>query len=144
MARLADEWDEQRQVCIDVLCPYLPMPYETNVASEKYREGEREVRLTIIRLIHDHLQDPDDPTAWCGHDLDFTNATFDGGDFSGAKFTGGGVSFHGAKFISAGGSLSLTRNSLWVRSPSTARNSPVARSASVRLNSPAALFSSTR
>jgi hypothetical protein len=100
MARLADDWDEQRQVCIDVLCAYLRMPYETgDPASEKPREGEREVRLTIIRVIGDHLQDPDSPTAWCGRDLDFTNATFDGGDFSGAKFTGGQVIFYGAEFI---------------------------------------------
>ncbi|MET7695698.1 hypothetical protein ABZT06_48915 [Streptomyces sp. NPDC005483] len=28
MARLADDWPEQRQVCIDVLCAYLRMPYE--------------------------------------------------------------------------------------------------------------------
>ncbi|MCU1608558.1 MAG: hypothetical protein JWM45_474 [Pseudonocardiales bacterium] len=33
-----------------------------------------------------------------GRDLDFTNATFDGGDFTGAKFTNGKVSFGGAKF----------------------------------------------
>jgi uncharacterized protein YjbI with pentapeptide repeats len=104
MARLADDWVEQRQVCIDVLCAYLRMPYETDPASEKYREGEREVRLTIIRIIRDHLQDPDPkpkpnaPTTWCGCALDFTNATFDGGDFTGAKFTGGVVLFDQAKF----------------------------------------------
>jgi Pentapeptide repeats (9 copies) len=100
MARLADDWIEQRQVCIDVLCAYLRMPYEPDPASEKHREGEREVRLTIIRIIRDHLQDPDPsaPTTWCGRDLDFTNATFDGGRFDGAKFTGGKVSFDNAKF----------------------------------------------
>jgi uncharacterized protein YjbI with pentapeptide repeats len=97
MARLADDWDDQRQMCIDVLCAYLRMPYETDPASEKYREGEREVRLTIIRTIRDHLQYPGVSTTWCGRDFSFTNATFDGGDFSRAKFTGD-VSFHGAKF----------------------------------------------
>jgi hypothetical protein len=105
MARLADDWDEQRQVCIDVLCAYLRMPYEPDTASEKHREGEREVRLTIIRLIRDHLRDPSAPTTWCDRDLDFTNATFDGGDFSGAKFIGGEVSFDNAKF--AGGVVSF-------------------------------------
>lgn len=98
MAQLADDWDEQRQVCIDVLCAYLRMPYEPDSASEKYREGEREVRLTIIRIIRDHLQDPNSSTTWCGRDLSFTNATFDGGDFGDAKFIGGKVSFEGAKF----------------------------------------------
>jgi hypothetical protein len=105
MARLADDWDEQRQVCIDVLCAYLRMPYETNPASEKHREGEREVRHTIIRLIGDHLRDPSAPITWCGRDLDFTNATFDCGDFDGAKSTGGKISFNGAKF--RGGEISF-------------------------------------
>ncbi|MGH4012060.1 MAG: pentapeptide repeat-containing protein [Pseudonocardiaceae bacterium] len=95
LARLADDWNDQRQVCIDVLCAYLRMPYEPDPASEKHREGEREIRYTIIRIIRDHLRDPEDPTTWCGHDLDFTNATFDGGNFDGAKFTGGDVSFGG-------------------------------------------------
>lgn len=98
MARLADDWDEQRKVCLDVLCAYLRMPYEPDTASEKYREGEREVRYTIIRLIRDHLQEPNVPTTWCGRDLDFTNTTFDGGDFEGVKFTDGTVSFGGAEF----------------------------------------------
>ena len=34
MARLADDWVEQRQVCLDVLCAYLRMPYEPDPASE--------------------------------------------------------------------------------------------------------------
>jgi uncharacterized protein YjbI with pentapeptide repeats len=106
MARLADDWDEQRQVCIDVLCAYLRMPYEPDPASEKHREGEREVRRTITSIIGDHLRYPDALTAWCGRDLDFTNATFDGGDFTGAKFNGGDVSFDDAKFT--GGEVSFT------------------------------------
>ena len=28
MAGLADDWEENRQVCVDVLCAYLRMPYE--------------------------------------------------------------------------------------------------------------------
>lgn len=107
MARLADDWDDQRQVCLDVLCAYLRMPYETDPASEKHREGEREVRYTIIRLIRDHLRDPSAPNTWCGRDLDFTNATFDGGDFTGAKFIGGDVSFDRVEFT--GGEVSFDR-----------------------------------
>ncbi|WP_405476451.1 hypothetical protein [Streptomyces sp. NBC_00009] len=33
MARLADDWPEQRQVCVDVLCAYLRMPYEADPPS---------------------------------------------------------------------------------------------------------------
>ncbi|MFF1258314.1 MULTISPECIES: pentapeptide repeat-containing protein [unclassified Streptomyces] len=98
LARLADDWPEQRQVCVDVLCAYLRMPYETDPAEPGFKTGEREVRLTIIRMIRDHLQDPKAPTTWCGLDLDFTGATFDGGDFRGAKFSGGKVAFSAATF----------------------------------------------
>jgi hypothetical protein len=49
-------------------------------------EGEREVRLSIIRVIRDHLRRPtDDPLTWHGYDFDFTGALFDGGDFGSAK-----------------------------------------------------------
>ncbi|MET7695697.1 hypothetical protein ABZT06_48910 [Streptomyces sp. NPDC005483] len=83
--------------------------------------GEREVRLTIIRSIRDHLQDPTAPTTWCGCDLDFAGAVFDGGDFIRATFSGGvveffiatfsdsGVAFGGATF--SGGTVHFSRSS---------------------------------
>ena len=79
MARLADDWPEERQTCIDVLCAYLRMPYSPDHESPKHKEGEREVRHTIIRVIRDHLQDTTAATTWCGRNLDFTGAVFDGG-----------------------------------------------------------------
>ncbi|MFI8164192.1 pentapeptide repeat-containing protein [Streptomyces microflavus] len=106
MARLADDWPEQRQVCVDVLCAYLRMPYETDTTAPAFRHGEREVRLTIIRTIRNHLQDPTTGTTWCGLDLDFTGATFDGGDFSGSTFSGGRVDFGGSAF--SGGEVSFS------------------------------------
>ncbi|MFB6879164.1 pentapeptide repeat-containing protein [Streptomyces sp. NPDC056323] len=93
MACLADDWPEQRQVCIEVLCAYLRMPYETNPTEPGFKQGEKEVRLTVISTIRDRLQDPKSPTAWCGCKLDFTGATFDGGDFTDATFSGGTVDF---------------------------------------------------
>jgi hypothetical protein len=103
MAALADDWhtandDIQMQVCIDVLCAYLRIPYDPDSAATP--AGEREVRLTVISVIRDHLQDPT-TTTWCGRNLDFTGATFDGGSFTGAKFTGGTVTFTGATFSGA-------------------------------------------
>ncbi|MFJ9482260.1 hypothetical protein ACIRRI_46010 [Streptomyces mirabilis] len=101
LARLADDWEEQRQVCIDVLCAYLHMPYQTNPDATGYKEGEREVRH-VIRLIRDHLRlSPLHPHSWQGHDFDFTAVTFDGGDLSGAVFSGGTVTFNAAKFSGA-------------------------------------------
>ncbi|RAJ66773.1 hypothetical protein K378_02948 [Streptomyces sp. Amel2xB2] len=79
LARLADDWEEQRQVCIDVLCAYLRMPYQPDPSAEGHKIGEREVRLTVISIIRDHLRHPDAATAWSTYALDFTGATLDGG-----------------------------------------------------------------
>ncbi|MEU5700464.1 pentapeptide repeat-containing protein [Streptomyces aurantiacus] len=109
LARLADDWAEQRQVCIDVLCAYLRMPYEPDASGTSHRVGEREVRQTIIRVIRDHLHQLDAPTTWCSYDFDFTGATFDGGDFSRihflgrvafdrAEFSGDAITFYGTVF----------------------------------------------
>ena len=99
MAQLADDWGlidvAQRQVCIDVLCAYFRMPYDP----EKAEPGEEQVRLTVISVIRQHLQDPDTLTSWCRADLDFTGAAFTGKEsFTGVKFSGGEVSFAGAVF----------------------------------------------
>ncbi|MGZ4561354.1 MAG: pentapeptide repeat-containing protein [Mycobacteriaceae bacterium] len=111
MAALADDWhtandDIQMQVCIDVLCAYLRLPYDPD--STKAGDGERQVRLTVISIIRDHLQDPTAPTTWCGRNLDFTDATFDGGNFTGAQFTGGTVTFTGAQFTDGTVTFAIT------------------------------------
>ena len=103
MAGLADDWKENRQTCVNVLCAYLRMPYQPDPghdAPEKKRlafEANREVRHTIIRIITDHLQDGA-AAAWQGLNFDFTGVVFDGGSFMGAEFSGGEVYFRGAKF----------------------------------------------
>ncbi|HEU4426627.1 MAG TPA: pentapeptide repeat-containing protein, partial [Pilimelia sp.] len=113
---LADDWPEQRQACIDVLCAYLRMPYESDPALPGFRQGEREVRLSITRVIRDHLR-IDASTPWFGNSFDFTGAVFDGGDFSqilvrdrmdfrGARFVAGFVDFRDVTF--GGGTVDLT------------------------------------
>ncbi|MFE5199012.1 pentapeptide repeat-containing protein [Streptomyces sp. NPDC056601] len=104
LARLADDWAEQRQVCVDVLCAYLRMPYEPDPSLPGHKEGEREVRHTIIQVIRDHLQEPEAATAWCLHDFNFTDAVFDGGNFTTSHFRGR-VTFRGASF--GGGTVSF-------------------------------------
>ncbi|MGW2780261.1 pentapeptide repeat-containing protein [Streptomyces populi] len=108
LTRLADDWEEQRQVCVDVLCAYLRMPYESDPTARGYKQGEREVRQTIVGVIRDHLQDPGSPDAWCTYRLDFTGAVFDGGDFSSSRFQGG-VSFKQAAFVDGGVSFRKAR-----------------------------------
>src|SRR6185437_10841392 len=103
MAGLADDWPENRQTCVDVLCAYLRLPYEPDPGDDAPAEkqldfhGSREVRLTVIRVITAHLKD-DAAVSWQGLNLDFTGAVFDGGDFDLLGFSGGTVSFTGAEF----------------------------------------------
>ena len=60
MAGLADDWKQNRQTCVDVLCAYLRLPYDPDPGDDAdpaertaYR-ANREVRHTIIRLIGAH------------------------------------------------------------------------------------------
>ncbi|WP_327001887.1 pentapeptide repeat-containing protein [Dactylosporangium sp. NBC_01737] len=106
MAGLADEWPDQLHACVDVLCAYLRLPYAPDRDADGWRTGEREVRLSIIRIIGDHLR-PSARTNWRDHNFDFTGAVFDGGDLDEAIFTGRRVSFQAARFI--GGVLHLER-----------------------------------
>ena len=132
MAGLADDWPENRQTCVDVLCAYLRMPYEPDPGEDApgperlaFR-ASREVRHTVIRVITAHLKD-DAAVSWQGLNFDFTGVVFDGGDFSGARFSGGTVSFAGAEF-SGGAVTSAAPSSPAARSASAAPSSPAARS----------------
>ncbi|TXS52751.1 pentapeptide repeat-containing protein [Streptomyces sp. t39] len=116
LAGLADDAPtrELRQTCVDVLCAYLRLPYTpqadllpNDTEAQHAYLSLREVRHTVIRLIRDHLRLPTDHQhSWGELHLDFTGVVFDGGDFSGAKFSGGTVSFSGAVF--SGGTVSFS------------------------------------
>ena len=103
MAGLADDWPENRQICIDVLCAYLRLPHESDPGDDAPAEeridfgASREARHTVIRVIAAHLKD-DAAVSWQGINFDFTGVVFDGGSFTRAKFSGGEVSFVGAEF----------------------------------------------
>ncbi|WBB65206.1 pentapeptide repeat-containing protein [Micromonospora sp. WMMD812] len=106
MAELADDSPDHLHTCVDVLCAYLRLPYEPNRDADGWRPGEREVRLSIIRIIGDHLR-PSARTSWQDHNFDFTGTVFDGGDLDEAVFAGKTVSFAAARFT--GGVLHLER-----------------------------------
>jgi Pentapeptide repeats (9 copies) len=111
MAGLADDWEENQQTCVDVLCAYLRMSYAPDPGDEAPEpmrlafRADREVRHTAIRVITAHLRDGAKPS-WQGLNFDFTGVVFDGGDFSRATFSGGAVSFSGAEF--SGGAVSFS------------------------------------
>ncbi len=112
MAGLADDWPENRQTCIDVLCAYLRLPYEPAPGEEIPAPehlaflASREVRHTVIRVIAAHLNDGA-AVSWQGLSFDFNSVIFDGGDFRGAEFSGGLAVFDGAEF--SGGTVRFNR-----------------------------------
>jgi hypothetical protein len=113
MAGLADDWPENRQTCVDVLCAYLRMPYEPEPAEDAVAadrlafRGNREVRQSAIRVITARLL-PGAKVSWQGLDFDFTGVVFDGGfSFDDAVFSGGSVSFGDSVF--SGGIVSFNR-----------------------------------
>ncbi|MEH0445359.1 hypothetical protein QA811_17295 [Streptomyces sp. B21-102] len=95
LSRLADEDSAQRETISKLLCGYLRIPYDPSDP----KSGEREVRHTAIKVIADHLQDPDAHNSWCGYDLDFSGAVFDGGAFTGSHFVNSRIDFSGCRFM---------------------------------------------
>lgn len=121
MAGVADQTSKlKRQQCIDVLCGYLRLPYcpalgdnhqsalilkrpmRRKGGSEEelrfeYRQNDKEVRQTIVRVIVAHLQEKA-ATSWSPNDFDFTGSHLEEPDFGGALFSGGTTSFQEATF----------------------------------------------
>jgi uncharacterized protein YjbI with pentapeptide repeats len=122
MAGVADESTGlRRQQCIDVLCGYLRLPYSPELGSShqtklvltqqrtgddgsplgqqeehlEYRQNDKEVRATIVRVIADHLRHHE--YSWSGCDFDFRTAHLEDVSFVGAMF-GGFTQFDNAKF----------------------------------------------
>jgi len=94
IAGLADDWLQQRQTCVDVLCAYMRMPYDQAGAPP----GEAEVRRTIMWAISSRLR-PGSPVSWVGLGLDFTGAVLESPSFVDADFRDSVVLFNRATFI---------------------------------------------
>ena len=76
MARLADDWQEQRQTCIDVLCAYLRMDAQ---------DDDSEVRRTVCAVIRSHLL-AGAVTSWSDNQFDFAGTTFTDVNFTQVVF----------------------------------------------------------
>jgi hypothetical protein len=94
MARLADDWEEQRQQCVDVLCAYLQM--SSHHETEPGKESEQQVRSAILRSIGEHL-DYQQAANWCDCSFDFSDATLDKITWSKPTFNKR-PDFHGTRF----------------------------------------------
>ena len=95
MSRLADDWREERQTCIDVLCAYLRLPWQDTADSPVGRD-ELQVRRTIVSVINHHVAE-DSKVSWVENDFDFTRAQLREFILEGCIFAGH-VSFSGAEF----------------------------------------------
>lgn len=104
IASLADDWADERQMCIDVLCAYLKLPYDP----ESSPAGEREVRFVVLSVIASRLTEKPD-VSWHGCRFDLRTATFDGGDMSGMTLAESTLDFTGATFCGNGINLSETK-----------------------------------
>ena len=116
MARLADDWPEQGQTCIDVLCAYLRMPWSPDEGNQEQAVGDYQVRRTIFYVIEQHTRH-EAPISWSDNRFDLRysilppfemhNVTFRSVFLlTGARFTGASrlenVSFEaGATFFQA-------------------------------------------
>lgn len=93
MARLADDWPEQRQACVDVLCAYLRLPERTLEQPPGMIAGpapspdpaDLEVRRTVITLIHAHLTGTSD-ISWSDLHFNFDRAVLRDLDLSQSIF----------------------------------------------------------
>ncbi len=99
----------RRQQCIDVLCGYLRLPYDARDGNSgrtelvvktpkgsnepgdleehiEYRQNDKTVRQTIVRVIADHLR-PEAEYSWSTGDFDFRTAYLEDIDFNKVTFT---------------------------------------------------------
>ncbi|WP_445257000.1 hypothetical protein [Nocardioides aurantiacus] len=96
LARLADDWPEQRQVCIDVLCAYLRMKQRT-VAETSYEgfeheiqvpdDGDGQVRATIQAIIASRLA-KDAAESWTDCRFNLTGAELVDFSLDGVRLSG--------------------------------------------------------
>jgi uncharacterized protein YjbI with pentapeptide repeats len=89
MASLADDWEADRQSCVDVLCAYLRMPLDlsSDIGLPNGSRAEMQVRSAIIRVITSRVV-PLRTHSWSECNFDFSRAGLPEIDFSGVQFEG--------------------------------------------------------
>lgn len=83
---LADDWEAQRQPCVDVLCAYIRSPWPSQSAKDlDLDRANHAVRRTILAIIGDHLRSDCVPN-WSSLYFDFSSSSFKGLSFKRALF----------------------------------------------------------
>ncbi len=59
-------------------------------AAAREARAEADVRRAVLAAVRDHLSDPDEPTSWCGLDVDLRDTVLSG-DLSGVRVTDGAL-----------------------------------------------------
>jgi uncharacterized protein YjbI with pentapeptide repeats len=110
MASLADDWDDGRQTCINVLCAFIRMPYDPpkehpvletidDRKEHRVRLEQQQVRRAVMNLIGERLRaDPVSGKTWHSHKFDFSGSVLDGADFTGIKMVDTYLNFKKATF----------------------------------------------
>lgn len=125
LAGLADDWQDGRQACIDVLCAYLRMPFRPQGSLPEFESpthrrpraweilvnsadvanvqvldmaGETQVRASVIEVLHLRLWSGA-RTSWFGARLDFTGAVFEEVSFDAFDFSDCSVCFDDCLFL---------------------------------------------
>ncbi|MFS8100542.1 hypothetical protein LFM09_25775 [Lentzea alba] len=97
MAGLADDWEAQRQTCVDALIDQL-----------RLQEDDGQTANKIFRALRDRLGSHREPGPWSALNFDFTGVRFLDADFSERTFAGA-VVFDGAEFTGDNTSFERTR-----------------------------------
>ncbi len=74
MARLADDWQQEREACVSVLCAYMRIAPAS--MADGFDSGEAVVRSTIVSSMGAHLQATRCPN-WCDCEINLTGAEID-------------------------------------------------------------------
>lgn len=103
LVRLADAHPHLRRPVVTVLGAYLR---DSSARPHPVSGPELRNRRAVLDALRDHLADPDEPTSWCGLDVDLRDTVLDG-DLSGIVVTGGAVRLDRAR-VPADGVLDLS------------------------------------
>lgn len=88
MASLADDWDAERQTCVDVLCAYLRMPFgsDAGIGGVEGDRAEWQVRSAILKAISTRVSIG--RRTWSDCEFDFSRAELPDCNFIGSTFEG--------------------------------------------------------
>jgi hypothetical protein len=96
LAKLADDWPEQRQTCVDVLCAYVRMPW-AKLGDGSDDPAELEVRRSVGHTLNLRLRRDTTGVSWSDLQFDFSGARLFDLRLSGVRLANA-TTFRGSRF----------------------------------------------